>query len=79
MKRSRNSVYQTRYYRKKTVEALRAKNKLLNEKIKELLDSPEGKAYKNRKSREYYRTYRDKNREKITEYQKEYRNLYEYI
>tara|TARA_R110000737_G_scaffold67182_3_gene95238 strand:- start:5 stop:244 length:240 start_codon:yes stop_codon:yes gene_type:complete len=76
MKRSRNSVYQTRYYRKKTVEALRAKNKLLNEKIKELLDSPEGKAYKKRKTQEYYKVYRDKNREKLTEYQKEYYRLY---
>ena len=70
------SFYQMRYYRKKTVEALRAKNKLLNEKIKELLDSPEGKTYKNRKAREYYKVYRDKNREKITEYQKEYREKY---
>tara|TARA_R110000803_G_scaffold41805_2_gene89808 strand:- start:1504 stop:1743 length:240 start_codon:yes stop_codon:yes gene_type:complete len=79
MKRSRDSIYQIRYYRQKTLVALRDKNKFLYKKIQEFIDSPEGIEYKKRKSREYYRIYRDKNREKITEYQKEYKEKYEYI
>ena len=61
-----------RYYRKKTLDALRKQNKSLKNTIKAFLKSAEGKEYKKRKARECARVYRDKNREKIRQYQKEY-------
>jgi|TARA_X000000950_G_C13791358_1_gene609467 hypothetical protein len=75
MKRSRESLYQMRYYRKKTMDALRNENKRLKERINLILDSPEGKEYKRRKAREYYREYREKNKDKIREYQREYAKI----
>ncbi len=64
-----------RYYRKKTMDALRNENKRLKERINLILDSPEGKEYKRRKAREYYREYREKNKDKIREYQREYAKI----
>jgi|TARA_B100001094_G_scaffold64227_1_gene60222 hypothetical protein len=75
MKRSRESLYQMRYYRKKTMDALRNENKRLKERINLILDSQEGKEYKRRKAREYYREYREKNKDKIREYQREYAKI----
>ena len=43
------------------MDALRNENKRLKERINLILDSPEGKEYKRRKAREYYREYREKN------------------
>ena len=54
-----------RYYRKKTMDALRNENKRLKERINLILDSQEGKEYKRRKAREYYREYREKNKDKL--------------
>ena len=76
MKRSRDSIYQMRYYRKKTLDALRKQNKSLKNTIKVFLKSAEGKEYKKRKSREYQKAYREKNQEKIRQYQKEYQKEY---
>ncbi len=64
-----------RYYRKKTMDALRNENKRLKERINLILDSQEGKEYKRRKAREYYREYREKNKDKIREYQREYAKI----
>ncbi len=64
-----------RYYRKKTMDVLRNENKRLKERINLILDSPEGKEYKRRKAREYYREYREKNKDKIREYQREYAKI----
>ena len=41
--------------------------------MKEILESPEGIAYRNRKSKEYQKEYRTKNQEKIVRYRKEYK------
>ena len=76
MKRSRESIYQMRYYRAKPVKSLRKENEKLKEQLKLIIDSPEGKEYKRRKAREYARAYREKNREKIREYQREYNKEY---
>ena len=76
MKRSRDSLYQIRYYRKKTMDSLRKTIKELKEEKKCFMDSPEGIAYKKRKAREYYKVYREENREKNRKYQKEYYKLY---
>ena len=64
-----------RYYRKKTMDALRNENKRLKERINLILDTPEGKEYKKRIAREYYREYRKKNKDKIREYQREYAKI----
>ena len=64
-----------RYYRKKTMDALRNENKRLKERINLILDTPEGKEYKKRIAREYYRDYREKNKDKIREYQREYAKI----
>ena len=57
------------------MDALRNENKRLKEQINLILDSPEGKEYKRRKAREYYRGYREKNKDKIREYQREYAKI----
>ncbi len=57
------------------MDALRNENKRLKERINLILDSPEGKEYKRRKAREYYREYREKNKDKIREYQREYAKI----
>tara|TARA_B100001027_G_C16219203_1_gene308962 strand:- start:575 stop:709 length:135 start_codon:yes stop_codon:yes gene_type:complete len=41
--------------------------------LKEILESQEGIAYRNRKSKEYQKEYRTKNKEKIVRYRKEYK------
>jgi len=78
MIRSRDSLYQIRYYRKKTLDALRKTNKKLKEEKKLFMDSPEGIEYKKRKLKEsgYAEAYREKNKEKNRKYQKEYYKLY---
>ena len=58
------------------MDTLRKENKRLKEQINLILDSPEGKEYKRRKTREYYREYREKNRVKVREYHREYRREY---
>ena len=57
------------------MDALRNENKRLKQQINLILDSPEGKEYKRRKAREYYREYREKNKDKIREYQREYAKI----
>ncbi len=57
------------------MDVLRNENKRLKERINLILDSPEGKEYKRRKAREYYREYREKNKDKIREYQREYAKI----
>ena len=57
------------------MDALRNENKRLKERTNLILDSPEGKEYKRRKAREYYREYREKNKDKIREYQREYAKI----
>lgn len=57
------------------MDALRNENKRLKERINLILDTPEGKEYKKRIAREYYRDYREKNKDKIREYQREYAKI----
>jgi|TARA_B100001063_G_C16640030_1_gene490318 hypothetical protein len=78
MRRSRESLYQIRYYRKKTMDSLRKVNKKLKAEKKLFMDSPEGIAYKKRlyKESNYQKEYREKNKEKIRKYQKEYQLAY---
>ena len=57
------------------MDALRNENKRLKERINLILDTPEGKEYKKRIAREYYREYREKNKDKIGEYQREYAKI----
>jgi len=44
--------------------------------LQEIVESPEGIAYRNRKSKEYQKEYRTKNNDKIVAYRKEYKNIY---
>jgi len=54
---------------------LRQRIKVLEETIKDFIDSEEGIAYRNRKSKEYQKEYREKNKERIKRYQEEYKKL----
>ena len=53
---------------------LRQRIKALETALKEIVESPEGIEYRNRKSKEYQKAYRRKNQEKIVRYRKEYKN-----
>ena len=61
-----------RYYRKNTMDSLRKTIKKLKEDKKLFMDSPEGKQYKKRLNLHYQKEYRNKNKERIRKYQKEY-------
>ena len=52
---------------------MRQKIKSLEMSLKELLESPEGIAYRNRKSKEYQKEYRAKHKNKLVQYRKEYK------
>jgi len=54
---------------------LRQRIRVLEETIKDFIDSEEGIAYRNRKSKEYQKEYREKNKERIKRYQEEYKKL----
>ena len=55
------------------MKKLRLRIKSLESALKEILESSEGIAYRNRKSKEYQKEYRTKNQEKIVRYRKEYK------
>ena len=55
------------------MKKLRLRIKSLESALKEILESQEGIAYRNRKSKEYQKEYRTKNKEKIVRYRKEYK------
>ena len=76
MKRSMESLYQMRYYRKTAMDSLRREKKRLQDKIKQILDSPEGKAYSKRIKSEKQKEYQLKNKDKIRKYNKEYQKEY---
>tara|TARA_R100001510_G_C7477970_1_gene91247 strand:+ start:253 stop:477 length:225 start_codon:yes stop_codon:yes gene_type:complete len=69
------TYYHKKYYRIKTMAKLRQRIRVLEETIKDFIDSEEGIAYRNRKSKEYQKEYREKNKERIKRYQEEYKKL----
>jgi len=66
--------YQRQYYRKQVIWSQKKTIKNLREDRKKFMESPEGIAYKKRLLKEsgYHAKYREKNKEKIRAYQKEY-------
>ena len=66
--------YQRKYYRTKTMAKMRRRIKTLETLLKQIRESPEGIEYRNRKSKEYQKEYRTKNKDKIVQYRKEYKN-----
>ena len=66
--------YQKQYYRKPVIWSQKKTIKNLREDKKKFMESPEGIAYKKRLLKEsgYQEKYREKNKEKIRAYQKEY-------
>ena len=60
--------YHKQYYRKQVIWSQKKTIKNLREDRKKFMESPEGIAYKKRLLKEY----REKNKEKIRAYQKEY-------
>mgnify|MGYP004387069705 FL=1 len=68
--------YHRQYYRKQAMDDLRNTIKNLRQDIKIFMQSPEGIAYKKRKQKEYAVKYREKNKDKLNKYQKEYHKLY---
>ena len=66
--------YQRQYYRKQVITSQKKTIKNLREDKKKFMESPEGIAYKKRLMKEsgYQAKYREKNKEKIRAYQKEY-------
>jgi len=66
--------YQKQYYRRQVIIQQRNTIKDLREDKKKFMGSPEGIAYKKRLLKEsgYQAAYRENNKEKIREYQKEY-------
>ena len=53
---------------------MRRRIKTLETLLKQILESPEGIEYRNRKYKEYQKEYRTKNKDKIVQYRKEYKN-----
>jgi len=76
MKKDLRRVYHKRYYRIKSLARLRKKIKDLESTLNIFMSSPEGQEYLRRKKIEYQRDYRENNKEKIREYQKEYHRVY---
>lgn len=72
---SERASYQRRYYRTRTIKKLRERVKRLEILLKQIVESPEGIEYRNRKSKEYQKEYRTKNKDKIVQYRKEYKKL----
>ena len=68
--------YQRQYYCKKVIWSQKKIIKNLREDNKIFMQSPEGIAYKKRKQKEYGVQYREKNRDKLNKYHKEYYRLY---
>ena len=54
---------------------LRHRVRVLEKTIKDFLDSEEVIAYRNRKSKEYQKEYRQKNKERLERYRKDYNKL----
>ena len=54
---------------------LRHRVRVLEKTIKDFLDLEEGIAYRNRKSKEYQKEYRQKNKERLERYRKDYNKL----
>ena len=52
---------------------LRQRIKALEIALKEIVESPEGIAYRNRKTKEYQKEYREKNKHKGAKYREEYK------
>ena len=69
---SERENYQRKYYRTRTIAKLRDRIKSLEETLQMFRDSPEGKDYFQRKTKEYQKEYREHNRKKIEEYRKHY-------
>ena len=57
------------------MDSLRKTIKKLKEEKKIFMDSPEGQQYKKRLSSSYQKEYRNKNKESIRKYQKEYAEI----
>ena len=72
---SERENYQRKYYRTRTIAKLRDRIKSLEETLQMFRDSPEGKDYFQRKTKEYQKEYREHNRKKIEEYRKQYATL----
>ena len=72
---SERENYQRKYYRTRTIAKLRDRIKSLEETLQMFRDSPEGKDYFQRKTKEYQKEYREHNRKKIEEYRKHYATL----
>ena len=68
--------YHRQYYRKQAMDDLRNTIKNLRQDMKIFMQSPEGIAYKKRKQKAYAAKYREKNRDKLNKYHKEYHKLY---
>ena len=75
-KKDSRTLYHKKYYRIRTLAKLRNRIKVLEKSLQEIVESPEGIAYRNRKSKEYQKEYRTKNNDKIVAYRKEYKNIY---
>tara|TARA_R100000908_G_C3622821_1_gene67464 strand:+ start:101 stop:280 length:180 start_codon:yes stop_codon:yes gene_type:complete len=58
------------------MDDLRNTIKNLRQDVKTFMQSPEGVAYKKRKQKEYAIKYREKNRDKLNKYHKEYYRLH---
>ena len=58
------------------MDDLRNTIKNLRQDMKIFMQSPEGIAYKKRIEKEYAVKYREKNKDKLNKYQKEYHKLY---
>ena len=74
-KKDNRTLYHKKYYRIKSLAKLRKKVKALEQTIKNFLESEEGIAYRNRKTKEYQKKYRQENKERIKKYQEEYKTL----
>tara|TARA_B100000424_G_scaffold236862_1_gene202028 strand:- start:2844 stop:3065 length:222 start_codon:yes stop_codon:yes gene_type:complete len=72
---SERESYQRKYYRTRTIAKLRNRIKSLEKTLQMFRDSPEGKDYFERKTKEYQKEYRKDNRKKIEEYRKHYATL----
>ena len=58
-KKDSRTLYHKKYYRIRTLAKLRNRIKVLEKSLQEIVESPEGIAYRNRKSKEYQKEYQD--------------------